>query len=278
MNKMIMNRLTMLAVTLMASIACFAQGKLATSIPGGMPLGKEFNYLELKYKVLDNSKGYTVEVIGFADAFVADPSQFDKAEEGVEIKTHNTVTISHIIGESDKVEVKTYIARVADGALNTDNATLAAKVTALEIDYSNDITATAPVIIGENAFAGLTSLATVKSFTPGTKVAAIPATSFATSVYKTATLIVPDGSMGKYNQKAGWKNFYSIKNMSGKILGDYDGIDGVDQADAIKLQRALKKSLTGSLDPYDEALDFNNDGSVDQGDYILFTRKLKSQE
>jgi len=269
---MIMNRLTMLAVTLMASMACFAQGKLATSIPGGMPVGKEFDYMELKYKVLENAAGYTVEVIGFADAFVADPSQFDKAEEGVEIKTHNTVTISHIIGESDKVQVKTYIARVVAGALNTNDATLASKVTALEIDYSDDAMATAPVIIGENAFAGLTSLTTVESFIPGAKVAAIPATSFATSVYKTATLKTPEKVMGKYTSKDGWKRFLKITDGS-ILLGDIDGNGSITALDVAKFNKAYKTGVWTGLNK--DAVDMNSDGTIAAVEYAQFCKRYK---
>ena len=257
---MIMNRLTMLAVTLMASMACFAQGKMATTIESGKQVGDVFDYLELKYKVLDNASGYTVEVIGFADAFVADPSQFDKAEEGVEIKTHNTVTISHIIGESDKVQVKTYVARVAAGALNTTDATLASKVTAIEIDYSDDMMATAPVIIGENAFAGLTSLATVKSFTPSAKVAAIPESSFAKVVYQTATLIVPESTnyatVKAYAKTDGWSKFYK-KSDGAIILGDVTGEGSINVFDVNR----IKKMIAHTMD-VNTVADFDGSGAV----------------
>ena len=75
---MIMNRLTMLAVTLMASIACFAQGKfekgMVTSVGTGKALYECFDYQELRYRVTNenwtytalNLSGYEVEVIGFA--------------------------------------------------------------------------------------------------------------------------------------------------------------------------------------------------------------------
>ena len=269
MNKMIMNRLTMLAVTLMASMACFAQGKMATTIESGKQVDDVFDYLELKYKVLDNAAGYTVEVIGFADAFVADPSQFDKAEEGVEIKTHNTVTISHIIGESDKVEVKTYIARVVAGALNTNDATLASKVTALEIDYSDDEMATAPVIIGENAFAGLTYVATVKSLSPTPPTC--PEGAFASSV---KTLIVPEGSkvMGLYakpNAKA-WRKITTIKNTAGLMFGDVDKDRRVRSGDLTTLQQVIQGQK-----PSNDACDADGDGRVRSGDLTTLQREIQ---
>ena len=271
MNKMIMNRLTMLAVTLMASMACFAQGKMATTIGSGKQVGDVFDYLELKYKVTNNSAGYTVQVIGFADAFEANPKNFDTSED---IDAHNTVTIPHYIGTSTDVAVQVYVQSIADGALNTSDATLAGKVTAITIQYvDNEKTLGNPVIIGENAFAGLTSVTKVESFIPGAKVAAIPATSFATSVYKTASLNVPTGSMGNYADATGWKNFLTITDGS-IILGDYDGQNGFQQKDVTLLQRALKKTLP--LNPYNAAVDMNGDGIVNQKDYTLLTRRYKA--
>ena len=264
MNKMIMNRLTMLAVTLMASMACFAQGKSVTTIGGGMAVDSIFDYLELQYKVLENATGYTVEVVGFSDAFKADPTLFDSSDD---IKTHNTVTLYHIIGESDKVQVKTYVARVAAGALNTTDATLASKVTAIEIDYSDDMMATAPVIIGENAFAGLTSVATVESYTPGEEIQAIPTDAFADAVYLGASLYVPNCAMGKYAKLQGWKKFASIYNADGELFGDINGNGSVAGNDVT----ALKRVLAGTRAETD-ACDVNSNGSVAGNDVTALKR------
>lgn len=270
MNKMIMNRLTMLAVTLMASMACFAQGKMATTIESGKQVGDVFDYLELKYKVTNNSAGYTVQVIGFADAFEANPKNFDTSED---IDAHNTVTIPHYIGTSTDVAVQVYVQSIADGALNTSDATLAGKVTAITIQYvDNDKTQGIPVSIGENAFAGLTSVTTVESFIPGAKVAAIPASSFATSVYKTATLKTPEKVMGKYTSKDGWKRFLKVTDGS-FLLGDIDGNGSVTALDVAKFNKAYKTGVWTGLKK--DAVDMNSDGSISAVEYAQFCKRYK---
>ena len=261
---MIMNRLTMLAVTLMASIACFAQGKSATTIESGKQVGDIFDYLELKYKVLDNSAGYQVEVIGFADAFEADPTLFETSDE---IKAEHTVYIPHYIGESTDVAVKVHVSNVADGALNTDNTDLAAEVTALIIDYiDNDKTQGIAMTIGDNAFAALTSLATVESFIPGAKVDVLPGDAFAASVYKSATLMVPASSdpedhtnLLAYGKTESWNKFY-LKTDGSITLGDPSG-DGKINASDVKAIRALIVNKT-----YDVAADLNGDNKVNASD------------
>lgn len=258
MNKMIMNRLTMLAVTLMASIACFAQGKMATTIESGKQVGDVFDYLELKYKVTNASAGYTVQVIGFADAFEADPTKFDTSED---IDAFNTVTIPHYIGTSTDVAVQVYVQSIADGALNTSDATLAGKVTAITIQYvDNDKTQGIPVSIGENAFAGLTSVATVKSFTPSAKVAAIPESSFAKVVYQTATLIVPESTnyatVKAYAKTDGWSKFYK-KSDGAIILGDVTGEGSINVFDVNR----IKKMIAHTMD-VNTVADFDGSGAV----------------
>ena len=286
MNKMIMNRLTMLAVTLMASMACFAQGKLATSIPGGLTMDAEFDYMELKYKVIDAESGYEVKVIGFADAFTADPSKFDTAEEGVEIHHHNEVFIPHYIGQDDKVAVNVYVSSVADGALNTTDSELANKVTALVIDYKdNNKTQGIPVSIGENAFASLTSLTTVQSLTPGgvlngssvkTIINTLPESAFAASVYKSAALIVPSEYMGKYSSKAAWKNFYIIKDSEGKMLGNVNNDKYVNSTDYQKLYSEIKTAIkNGTTVAYSTYKDINGDNKVNSTDYQLLYGIIK---
>ena len=258
---MIMNRLTMLAVTLMASMACFAQGKFATTIGGGKAVGDEFDYLELKYKVLDNASGYTVEVIGFSDAFQADPTLFDTSDE---ITAHNTVSIPHYIGESTDVAVKTYIQSIAAGALNTSDATLASKVTAMTIDYvDNDKTQGLPITIGANAFAGLTSLATVENFTPGSAiVGTAKKNSFANNVYNVAELIVPEGAIFDYSSKTGWKSFLKMSDGE-SIRGDVDGDGIVDDYDYSRIIYYFNKNK------YNKKYDLDGDGVVDDYDASL---------
>ena len=256
---MIMNRLTMLAVTLMASMACFAQGKMATTIESGKQVGDVFDYLELKYKVTNASAGYTVQVIGFADAFEADPTNFDTSED---IDALNTVTIPHYIGTSTDVAVQVYVQSIADGALNTSDATLAGKVTAITIQYvDNDKTLGNPVIIGENAFAGLTSVTKVESFIPGAKLVSIPDNAFATAVYK-KPLIVPEEKMGKYSQVGGWKNFRLIKDQEGHILGNMNTDTRLTTGDYSSLLLLVKSKPTS----FPSYADVNGDGRLSTAD------------
>ena len=280
---MIMNRLTMLAVTLMASIACFAQGKMATTIESGKQVGDVFDYLELKYKVTNASAGYTVQVIGFADAFEADPTKFDTSED---IDAFNTVTIPHYIGTSTDVAVQVYVQSIADGALNTSDATLAGKVTAITIQYvDNDKTQGIPVSIGENAFASLTSLTTVQSLTPGgvlngssvkTIINTLPESAFAASVYKSAALIVPSEYMGKYSSKAAWKNFYIIKDSEGKMLGNVNNDKYVNSTDYQKLYSEIKTAIkNGTTVAYSTYKDINGDNKVNSTDYQLLYGIIK---
>lgn len=270
MNKMIMNRLTMLAVTLMASMACFAQGKLATSIPGGLTKDAEFDYMELKYKIIDAESSYEVKVIGFAEAFKTDPSQFDNAEEGVEIHHHNEVFIPHYIGQDDKVAVNVYVSSVAEGALNTTDSELAGKVTALVIDYQdNNKTQGIPMIIGAKAFAGLKSLTEVKNLTPGAKITDISSNSFANVVYNNATLVVPSGNenMGLYMSKTGWENFMFIRTQtSSSYFLDINNDNDIDGKDLIAFEDAMLFEDYDGMN--EESLDINGDGIVDGRDLL----------
>lgn len=271
MNKMIMNRLTMLAVTLMASMACFAQGKGGETTGWGSVFGPD--YQELSYSVTTNSIHEAV-VTGFASYVVATPEIMDDPEAystdpNLQIEK-NTIMINHFMTGSPNV----WIPSVADNAFASVASDLASKIKTIKIDFkSNNTTQDDPVVIGENAFAGLTSVETVFNYTPGEYVQAIPTDAFATNVYKTATLIVPEGSMGNYADVAGWKNFLTITDGS-IILGDYDGQNGFQQKDVTLLQRALKK--TNPLNPYNAAVDMNGDGIVNQKDYTLLTRRYKA--
>ena len=277
MNKIFMNRLTMLAVTLMASMACFAQGKfdkgVTTDLPGGglTPESEPFPYKGLSYKVLaiENSNVYKVQVVGFEPNLLAN---FDNMD-GTDLQ--NKIEIPHYISASGS-SFGLHVASVATDVFKTVDPALAEKIHELVIMYStasfvNGIAISLPTT--GDTFAGMTGLTTVTCNIPGDKVAAISATSFATSVYQTAFLITPDNSMGKYSLATGWGKFYKIKTEDGLLLGDFDGKDGVQQKDALLLQRALKKSIP--LNPYNEALDFDNNGKVEQKDFLYMTRRLK---
>lgn len=269
-------RLTMLAVTVMASMATFAQsGETTTLKPLTEPLG---DYYMTRYHVTNaNSSPGQIEQIGFASNVNSDATQMTDEFDG-------TLTIFNFISGSVSAWVSNIPANAyTSTTLNNDTpnksdfAACAALTTKLSFEYDEE-RALGPATIGSKAFAGLTALTEVINQTPGAKVATIPDNAFDANVYKTASLIVPDGSMGKYNQKAGWKNFYKIVTESGTILGDYNGNGEVKQNDAMLFQRALKTTEASILEPYNEAADFNSDGKVTQADYVLFVRKLKSQE
>ena len=263
MNKNFMNRLTMLAVTLMASMACFAQGKLATNIPPGKQVGDEFNYLELRYKVLENAAGYITKVVGFASYVEEDPTLMKTGGEKNEW-TPYTVEIVHYVpaGSGTNGSPSMIVQEVAGDVFKTVNTELAGYVTTLIIDYSDDPRCQEKSEYVElpttgNTFAGLTSLTEVKCFTPGAKVAAISTDAFATSVFNNASLIVPEVSMGKYAKKTGWKNFVSIYNTEEELFGDINGSGDVTGPDVT----ALKKVIAGTRAETD-ACDVNCSGDV----------------
>lgn len=252
MKKGMFQRLTMLAVIVMASMTAYAQGGTATTIDAGKGVGETFDYRGLKYKILDNASGYTVEVVGFEDNLVANPDLFDTSEDLVQ----NTVAIPHFIGSGSGVAVNVYVSGVAANAFQTVDADLAAKATKMTIDYvDNDKTAGVPITIGANAFAGLTSLTEVKSFTPGAKVATIPTTAFAADVYKKAKLIVATADLLNYANKDGWKKFY-FKTDGTTILGDQTGDGKINVLDLNKIKKMIVDHA------YSTAADFNGDGKI----------------
>lgn len=262
MNKMIMNRLTMLAVTLMASMACFAQGKGGETTGWGSVFGPD--YQELSYSVTTNSIHEAV-VTGFASYVVATPEIMDDPEAystdpNLQIEK-NTIIINHFMTGSPNV----WIPSVADNAFASVASDLASKIKTIKIDFmSNNTTQDDPVVIGENAFAGLTSVETVFNYTPGEYVQAIPTDAFATNVYKTAKLMVPAGYLTQYAGTEGWNKFYLISD--GEVtLGDLE-VDG--EIDALDVKELKKMILNGT---YSAAADLNGDGDID----ALDLKKMK---
>ena len=132
-----MNRLTMLAVTLMASMACFAQGK------GGEATGwtaTQFgpNYQELSYSVTTNSIYHEAIVTGFASYVVDDPAIMDDPEAHAPGDVNlaiqkNTIIINHYMEGGTSHDV--YIPSIAENAFAEVGATLASKIKKIKIDF-----------------------------------------------------------------------------------------------------------------------------------------------
>ena len=270
MNKMIMNRLTMLAVTLMASMACFAQGKGGETTGWGAVFGP--NYQELSYSVTTNSI-HVAEVTGFASYVLTTPKIMDDPEAyspdpNLKIEK-NTIIINHFMTGSPSV----WIPRVADNAFASVASDLASRIKTIKIDFkghreSSNTTQDIPVVIGENAFAGLTSVKTVFNYTPGKYVKDIKENAFATSVYENATLVVPTGSMPGYANTDGWSNFYIIVNADGYEHGDVNIDNIVNKTDITIFRKWLNEDDDVDYDKIldEEDLDFNNDGMVNKTD------------
>lgn len=287
MRKRTIQKLTMLAFIVMASIPAFAQGGkfgsetnagVATSISPGHVGGDIFDYQELRYYVKSNDGILDLEVIGLASQLAGATGD----ETLVTSEFGGTVTIPHkltadVAGQAAEISsiaanafTTTVLYPTTEGGKNAtdskDNFTAAAElVTKIIIDYNAEATAVAG--IGANAFAGLTALTEVKNLTPGANIAAIPTNSFAATVFSTAQLVVPAGSMQAYAAAAGWKKFVHLENTEGLIMGNVAGSGPeLTISDARKLL-----SMIGSTD-FPENADLNGDGQITISDY----RKLLS--
>ena len=262
---MIMNRLTMLAVTLMASMACFAQGKSATTIGAGHVAGDIFDYQELRYYVISNSGILELEVIGLASQISGSTgdktlltSEFEN-KVTIPLYVSGTVAGQSFFVSSIAANAFTSTSCRGDAADNKANfADAAALVTSITIDYNEEYDA---ATIGANAFAGLTALTEVNNLTPGTAIAAIPDNAFATAVYK-KPLIVPEERMGKYSQVGGWKNFRLIKDQEGHILGNMNTDTRLTTGDYSSLLLLVKSKPTS----FPSYADVNGDGRLSTAD------------
>lgn len=266
MNKMIMNRLTMLAVTLMASMACFAQGKSATGWTNSS-FGPD--YQELTYDILGSDGCWQVQVAGFASSVVNDPSIMltPPQQDDVTIIA-KTVAIPHYLTRTDAQPVFNGI--VKEGAFANVSSELANNVTTLTIDFvGNTTTAWEPVKIKDNAFTGLTKLTTVKSLTPGEYVKDIPESAFSNTTYNTAVLLIPEGeeAMRAYASKTGWSKFIYITNGEG-ILGDVNDDGDIDIFDLDEIIDLIFD------DPENVLGDLNGDGEVDIFDLDILIDKI----
>lgn len=300
---MIMNRLTMLAVTLMASMACFAQGNakmITTLINQPHNEGDIVDLYELRYYITEDNGGncLELEVIGFAsdvtgtvgavytttpgdpnkvtseyDGILEIPSTYPASEVGVKCNVTsiaaNAFTATTCRGDDEK-----YKAKFADAA---------ALVTKIRIAYDEEFPYA--ITIGDNAFGSftcvkqsngtLTGLTEVENQTPGDKVAAISASSFATSVYKSATLIVPEGSLGQYGSTAGWSSFLKIVDVAGKLFGDFDNSGTFEQKDVTLFKKAFK---TGAWPANFDItkVDLDGNGVIEQREVTLLIKRFKT--
>lgn len=256
-------RLMMLAVTVMASISSFAQTGEATTLK---PLTETpiSDYQMVRYHVVNaNSNPGQIEFIGFASNVNEDETQMTNDFDG-------TVTIYNYISGSTSAWVSNVPANAfTTTTLNSDTpnksnfTACAALTTRLSFEYDEEH-AYGPATIGSKAFAGLTALTEVINQTPGTELEAIPTDAFATSVYKNAKLTVPEGSLTKYAKTDGWNKFYLISDGS-VTLGDLEE-DG--EIDALDVKELKKMILNGT---YSAAADLNGDGDVD----ALDLKKIK---
>ena len=276
---MIMNRLTMLAVTLMASMACFAQGKLATGGPGpGLTKDKTFPYMGVLYQLTEDpvqsSLVYNkVKVVGFEENLLADYNLMDDEEV-----LDNTLTIQHYVPPTQDGAWGFVVGSVDANVFNASNvpAGLAIKIKKLVIDYQGDQQTVIDkggangVILptSGNTFAGLTALTAVENYTPGAKVTDISENSFTTAVYK-KPLTVPTENMGKYATKTGWKNFDKIQDSTGHLLGNLNTDTKITTADLSLLVNAvIEENIkpTNSLFPY---YNMNGDSKITTADISI---------
>ena len=300
---MIMNRLTMLAVTLMASMACFAQGKfdkgMVTSVGTGKALYECFDYQELRYRVTKadwsypalSLSGYEVEVIGFASYISGadgNPDYISNSSLAEEGGFDGKITICQFIPK-DVAGVDMLVKSVAanaftsttcydDAAANkTQFAEAAAKVKTIVFAYNrgedDKYTVFSAPTINATAFAGLTAVTTVESFIPGEIVVNIPKDAFASSTYKNATLKVPEGSVKAYQAATGWKRFKAVTD--GTVLyGDVDGNGSINLLDYKALLAAVKAG-SSSVSALPAGADVDGNGKTNLLDYKLLLNKVK---
>ena len=280
MRKRIIQKLTMLALIVMASVPAFAQGGkfgtnagATTSVPPGKNVGDPFDFYELKYEVTNAPGGmYIVKVIGFSEYAKNAPEKFDADGE-----FDQTVTIPHYVKKEDSTPF--VVEAVAEGAFGTSAegiSDIASKVKKLVIDFKSNAeseggTQDIPVSIGANAFAGLTALTEVTSLSPTPPTC--PAGAFASSV---KTLIVPEGSkvMGLYAKPVAeaWRKITTIKNTAGLQFGDVDKNKRVNGQDVSKLNQVIAKTATSN-----DACDVDANGRINGQDVSILNQEIAKQ-
>ena len=295
----------MLAVTLMASMACFAQGKfdkgLATSIGTGKALYEIFDYQELRYRVLNENwedearglQGYEVEIIGFASQISGADGNPDYISNSSLIENQvgydNKITIGHVITK-DKAGVDVHVIAVASNAFTSTTcyndaaankskfAETAAKVKTIKFDFNpgiNDKFAALSVpTIGANAFAGLTALESIENFCPA------PSSSdadeiFPTDVYeyKGLHLINEAGVAKAFSKVKGWRAF-RFRYIGNRLMGDFPSYNGtISSGEITKLRYMALDWIDYPDDVYDEFYDFDGNNKINGSD-VIFLRYI----
>lgn len=286
MNKMIMNRLTMLAVTLMASIACFAQGngKMATSlINQPHAQGDIVDLYELRYYIVAvEGDILSLEVIGFASDITGtvgavygdagDPDKVTDLYEGVlEIPSNYPASEVGFQCQITSIAENAFTAttcRNDDTKYKSKFADAAALVNKILISYDAEFPNA--ITIGANAFGALTGVTEVENLTPGTKIVGAPSNAFASNAYK-KTLRIPAGSVNAYQTSSGWKRFLYVTDGS-VLYGDVDGNGTINMMDYKKLLTAVKGGTTSSLGA---GADVNGKSPINMIDYKLLLNKVK---
>lgn len=264
-------RLMMLAVTVMASISSFAQTGETTSLKplADVPIS---DYYMVRYHVVNaNTSPGQIEFIGFASNVNTDETQMTDDFDG-------TVTIYNYISGSVSAWVSNIPANAfTSTTLNSDTpnksnfAACAAKTTKLSIEYDEEHAYDAATI-GSNAFAGLTALTEVINATPGDKIAAIPTDAFASKVFKKATLVIPEGSFESYTSTDGWSKFYNIKAGS-ILLGDADGSGSFDLMDLLYISSAVKSKDWSEVNI--DAVDIDGNGKGSLLEYLTLSSRYR---
>ena len=117
--------------------------------------------------------------------------------------------------------------------------------------------------IGKEAFAGCTNLDTVRCMA---EVPPVMEDENCFDCYKTATLVVPEGSIDAYKNADWWKKFFHNTHID-IVKGDVNKDGRIDINDVMALIGYL---LNGHADPFDEyQADVNYDNNIDINDVTL---------